>query len=104
MQFYAIYTKSVNLALLVFRSQSSFVFVVFCAVAYASHHGHHEHHHHHPQPYKFGYDIKDHHGSQHRHEHGDGHGNVHGSYGFADHRGVTEKSITWLTTMDSELK
>ncbi|GFU26831.1 cuticle protein 16.8 [Trichonephila clavipes] len=44
--------------------------------------------HHHPQPYKFGYEIKDHHGSQHRHEHGDGHGHVQGSYGFTDHRGV----------------
>ncbi|GIY29542.1 hypothetical protein CEXT_345581 [Caerostris extrusa] len=47
-----------------------------------------QHHHHHPQPYKFGYDIKDHHGSQHRHEHGDGHGHVQGSYGFTDHRGI----------------
>ncbi|GIY33911.1 hypothetical protein CDAR_571091 [Caerostris darwini] len=44
--------------------------------------------HHHPQPYKFGYEIKDHHGEQHRHEHGDGHGNVQGSYGFRDHRGI----------------
>ncbi|GBM95289.1 hypothetical protein AVEN_170684-1 [Araneus ventricosus] len=60
-----------------------------CAAAYASHHEHHEHHHHHhPQPYKFGYEIKDHHGSQHRHEHGDGHGHVQGSYGFTDHRGI----------------
>ncbi|KAF8773297.1 Cuticle protein 16.8 like protein [Argiope bruennichi] len=57
-----------------------------CAAAYASHHDHHEHHH--PQPYKFGYEIKDHHGSQHRHEHGDGHGHVQGSYGFTDHRGI----------------
>ncbi|GFS29281.1 cuticle protein 16.8 [Trichonephila inaurata madagascariensis] len=55
-------------------------------LVYASHHGHHEHHH--PQPYKFGYEIKDHHGSQHRHEHGDGHGHVQGSYGFTDHRGI----------------
>ncbi|GBO29401.1 hypothetical protein AVEN_42154-1 [Araneus ventricosus] len=46
------------------------------------------HHHHRPQPYKFGYEIKDHHGSQHRHEHGDGHGHVQGSYGFTDHRGI----------------
>ncbi|GFU26828.1 cuticle protein 16.8 [Trichonephila clavipes] len=44
--------------------------------------------HHHPQPYKFGYEVKDHHGSQHRHEHGDGHGHVQGSYGFTDHKGV----------------
>ncbi|GIY33923.1 hypothetical protein CDAR_571161 [Caerostris darwini] len=67
------------------------ILLLFClsAVAYASHHGHHEeHHHHHPQPYKFGYEIKDHHGSQHRHEHGDGHGHVQGSYGFTDHSGI----------------
>ncbi|XP_055950802.1 histidine-rich glycoprotein-like [Argiope bruennichi] len=56
------------------------------AAVYASHHEHHEHHH--PQPYKFGYEIKDHHGSQHRHEHGDGHGHVQGNYGFTDHRGI----------------
>ncbi|GFY46441.1 cuticle protein 16.8 [Trichonephila inaurata madagascariensis] len=29
-------------------------------------------HHHAPQPYKFGYSIKDHHGEQHREESGDG--------------------------------
>ncbi|GIY29780.1 hypothetical protein CEXT_780131 [Caerostris extrusa] len=28
------------------------------------------HHHHHPQPYKFGYSVKDHHGEQHRQESG----------------------------------
>ncbi|KAF8773302.1 cuticle protein 16.8-like [Argiope bruennichi] len=58
------------------------------AVAHASHQEHQEHHHHHPQPYKFGYEIKDHHGSQHRHEHGDGQGHVQGNYGFTDHRGI----------------
>ncbi|KAG8200055.1 hypothetical protein JTE90_001913 [Oedothorax gibbosus] len=54
----------------------------------ANHYEHHEEHGHHPQPYKFGYDVHDHHGSQHRQEHGDGHGNVHGSYGFKDDRGI----------------
>ncbi|GIX79547.1 hypothetical protein CDAR_231501 [Caerostris darwini] len=43
--------------------------------------------HHAPQPYAFGYSIKDHHGEQHRQEAGDGHG-VKGSYGFTDDRGV----------------
>ncbi|GFS31218.1 cuticle protein 16.8 [Nephila pilipes] len=64
------------------------IFVALYAVVYASHHEHHEHHHHHPQPYKFGYEIKDHHGSHHRHEHGDGHGHVQGSYGYTDHKGI----------------
>lgn len=44
--------------------------------------------HHPPQPYKFGYEVKDHEGSQYRHESGDGHGNVHGSYGYVDHKGI----------------
>ncbi|KAF8768313.1 Cuticle protein 16.8 like protein [Argiope bruennichi] len=43
--------------------------------------------HHAPQPYAFGYSVKDHHGEQHREEAGDGHG-VKGSYGFTDDRGV----------------
>ncbi|GIY38766.1 uncharacterized protein CEXT_272411 [Caerostris extrusa] len=62
--------------------------VLMSAVAYASHQGHHEHHHQPLQLYKFGYEIKDHHGPQHRHEHGDGYGNVQGSYDFSDHRGI----------------
>ncbi|GFU26899.1 cuticle protein 16.8 [Trichonephila clavipes] len=64
-------------------SQALRFLIVFFAVTSASHREHH-----HPQPYKFGYEIKDHHGSQHRHEHGDGHGHVQGSYGFTDHRGI----------------
>lgn len=44
--------------------------------------------HHHPQPYSFGYSVKDHHGEQHREESGDGHSVVKGSYGFTDNRGV----------------
>ncbi|GBO16187.1 hypothetical protein AVEN_221672-1 [Araneus ventricosus] len=42
---------------------------------------------HHPQPFKFGYSVKDKHGEQHREEVGDGK-NVKGSYGFTDARGV----------------
>ncbi|GBN36522.1 hypothetical protein AVEN_92941-1 [Araneus ventricosus] len=42
---------------------------------------------HHPQPFKFGYSIKDKHGEQHREEVGDGK-NVKGSYGFTDARGI----------------
>ncbi|GFQ64217.1 uncharacterized protein TNCT_472391 [Trichonephila clavata] len=44
-------------------------------------------HYHAPQPYKFGYSVKDKHGEQHREESGDGHA-VHGSYGFTDNRGI----------------
>ncbi|GFS83268.1 uncharacterized protein NPIL_63291 [Nephila pilipes] len=43
--------------------------------------------HHAPQPFKFGYSVKDKHGEQHREEVGDGHA-VQGSYGFTDDRGV----------------
>ncbi|GFT65297.1 cuticle protein 16.8 [Trichonephila clavipes] len=42
----------------------------------------------HPQPYKFGYSIKDHHGEQHREESGNGGHAVRGSYGFTDARGI----------------
>ncbi|KAF8767245.1 Cuticle protein 16.8 like protein [Argiope bruennichi] len=42
---------------------------------------------HHPQPFKFGYSVKDKHGEQHREEVGDGK-NVKGSYGFTDARGI----------------
>ncbi|KAF8767261.1 Cuticle protein 16.8 like protein [Argiope bruennichi] len=41
----------------------------------------------HPQPFKFGYSVKDKHGEQHREEVGDGK-NVKGSYGFTDARGI----------------
>ena len=44
--------------------------------------------HHAPQPYKFGYDIKDKHGEQYRQEEGNGGQAVKGSYGFTDARGV----------------
>ncbi|GBN42212.1 hypothetical protein AVEN_170299-1 [Araneus ventricosus] len=48
----------------------------------------HDHYHHAPQPYKFGYSVKDHHGEQHREESGDGGHGVRGSYGFTDARGI----------------
>ncbi|XP_015929628.2 cuticle protein 10.9-like [Parasteatoda tepidariorum] len=41
-----------------------------------------------PQPYHFGYHVKDHHGEQHREEASDGQGNVKGSYGFVDEKGI----------------
>ncbi|GFQ88627.1 uncharacterized protein TNCT_94501 [Trichonephila clavata] len=44
-------------------------------------------HHHAPQPYKFGYSVKDKHSEHHREEVGDGHA-VRGSYGFSDARGI----------------
>ncbi|GFU28375.1 cuticle protein 16.8 [Nephila pilipes] len=44
--------------------------------------------HHAPQPYAFGYSVKDHHGEQHREEAGDGGHAVRGSYGFTDARGI----------------
>ncbi|CAL1288793.1 unnamed protein product [Larinioides sclopetarius] len=46
---------------------------------------------HHPQPYKFGYSVKDHHGEQHREESGDGVGSVVGNYGFTDDRGIARQ-------------
>ncbi|GFX58491.1 cuticle protein 16.8 [Trichonephila clavipes] len=46
---------------------------------------------HHPQPYKFGYSVKDHHGEQHREEAGNGAGGVIGSYGFTDARGIARQ-------------
>ncbi|CAL1288805.1 unnamed protein product [Larinioides sclopetarius] len=47
-----------------------------------------EEYHQEPQPYHFGYHVKDHHGEQHREEASDGHGNVKGSYGFVDEKGI----------------
>ncbi|GBM98078.1 hypothetical protein AVEN_176945-1 [Araneus ventricosus] len=46
---------------------------------------------HRPQPYKFGYSVKDHHGEQHREESGNGAGGVVGSYGFTDDRGIARQ-------------
>jgi len=49
--------------------------------------GHDEHYA--PQPYKFGYDVKDHHGSTlQQKEEGDAHGNKRGSYGYTDGHGI----------------
>ena len=41
-----------------------------------------------PQPYDFGYEVKDEHGSQYRKEKSDGQGRVEGSYGFVDENGI----------------
>ncbi|GIX74592.1 uncharacterized protein CDAR_365801 [Caerostris darwini] len=66
--------------------------VVLSTIALA--HGSIVHHivpHHAPQPYKFGYSIKDHHGEQHRQEAGNGAGAVVGNYGFTDDRGIARQ-------------
>ncbi|GBL83408.1 hypothetical protein AVEN_126042-1, partial [Araneus ventricosus] len=62
-----------------------FVLAALAVVAFANQH--HEPAHHAPQPYKFGYSVKDKHGEQHREEVGDGK-NVKGSYGFTDDKGI----------------
>ncbi|KAF8767235.1 Cuticle protein 16.8 like protein [Argiope bruennichi] len=62
----------------------AFVLSALAVAAFAS--LHHEPVHH-PQPFKFGYSVKDKHGEQHREEVGDGK-NVKGSYGFTDARGI----------------
>lgn len=43
---------------------------------------------HQPQPYSFGYTIKDKEGVQHRQEAGNGAGMVQGNYGFIDNKGI----------------
>ncbi|GFS93490.1 cuticle protein 16.8, partial [Nephila pilipes] len=63
-----------------------FIVVALAVTVFAS--LHEPIHHHAPQPYKFGYSIKDHHGEQHREESGDGGHAVRGSYGFTDARGI----------------
>ncbi|CAL1280743.1 unnamed protein product [Larinioides sclopetarius] len=63
----------------------TFVLAVLAVVAFSE--LHHVADHHVPQPYKFGYSVKDKHGEQHREEVGDGK-NVKGSYGFTDARGI----------------
>ncbi|GBM85855.1 hypothetical protein AVEN_20569-1, partial [Araneus ventricosus] len=47
--------------------------------------------HHHPQPYAFGYSVRDHHSAQHRQETTNGHGSVVGSYEFTDARGIARQ-------------
>ncbi|CAL1288792.1 unnamed protein product [Larinioides sclopetarius] len=66
-----------------------FIVAVLSCIALVSAHGGHEIHH--PQPYKFGYSVKDHHGEQHREESGDGVGSVVGNYGFTDDRGIARQ-------------
>ncbi|KAF8773340.1 Cuticle protein 16.8 like protein [Argiope bruennichi] len=48
-------------------------------------------HPHNPQPYNFGYSVKDHFSEQHRHETGNGLGSVVGNYGFTDARGIARQ-------------
>ncbi|GFV09176.1 cuticle protein 16.8 [Trichonephila clavipes] len=62
----------------------AFVLAALAVCAFAS--LHEPIHHHAPQPYKFGYSVKDKHGEQHREESGDGGHAVRGSYGFTDAR------------------
>ncbi|GIY76433.1 cuticle protein 16.8 [Caerostris extrusa] len=59
--------------------------VLLSCVALATSDGIHQ-----PQPYKFGYSIKDHHG-EHREESGNGAGAVVGNYGFTDDRGIARQ-------------
>ncbi|GBM98088.1 Cuticle protein 16.8 [Araneus ventricosus] len=66
-----------------------FVAALISCFALASAMGGHEIHH--PQPYKFGYSVKDHHGEQHREESGNGAGSVVGNYGFTDDRGIARQ-------------
>ncbi|GFT65323.1 cuticle protein 16.8 [Trichonephila clavipes] len=66
----------------------AFVLAALAVTVFASLHEVSPIHHHAPQPYKFGYSIKDHHGEQHREESGDGGHAVRGSYGFTDARGI----------------
>ncbi|GFS48967.1 cuticle protein 16.8, partial [Nephila pilipes] len=62
------------------------IYLIAAVAVVASAFVHEPVHHHAPQPYKFGYSVKDKHGEQHREEAGDGHA-VQGSYGFTDARG-----------------
>ncbi|GIY71352.1 uncharacterized protein CDAR_279511 [Caerostris darwini] len=63
-----------------------FVLAVLSCIALVQSDGIHQ-----PQPYKFGYSIKDKHGEQHRDESGNGAGAVAGSYGFTDNKGIARQ-------------
>ncbi|GIY71356.1 uncharacterized protein CDAR_279551 [Caerostris darwini] len=63
-----------------------FVLAVLSCIALVQSDGVHQ-----PQPYKFGYSIKDKHGEQHRDESGSGAGAVAGSYGFTDNKGIARQ-------------
>ncbi|GIX88214.1 uncharacterized protein CDAR_269401 [Caerostris darwini] len=63
-----------------------FVLIALSCIALSAANGIHQ-----PQPYKFGYSIKDHHGEQHREESGNGAGAVVGNYGFTDDRGIARQ-------------
>ncbi|GIX67281.1 uncharacterized protein CEXT_791381 [Caerostris extrusa] len=63
-----------------------FVLAVLSCIALVQSDGIHQ-----PQPYKFGYSIKDKHGEQHRDESGNGAGAVAGSYGYTDNKGIARQ-------------
>ncbi|KAF8767242.1 Cuticle protein 16.8 like protein [Argiope bruennichi] len=65
----------------------AFILAALAVAAFASLHQEPIHH---PQPFKFGYSVKDKHGEQHREEVGDGK-NMKGSYGFTDARGINRQ-------------
>ncbi|GIY87010.1 uncharacterized protein CDAR_29591 [Caerostris darwini] len=63
-----------------------FVLIALSCIALSAANGIHQ-----PQPYKFGYSIKDHHGEQHREDSGNGAGAVVGNDGFTDDRGIARQ-------------
>ncbi|XP_035210932.1 cuticle protein 10.9-like [Stegodyphus dumicola] len=68
---------------------------IVCAllsIAFASYYEEHNELHE-PKPYHFGYEAKGKHGSHYHKEAGDGHGTVHGSYGYTDEKGVYREVI-----------
>ncbi|GIY76434.1 uncharacterized protein CEXT_799171 [Caerostris extrusa] len=67
-------------------SLKMFVLAVLACIALVQSDGGHQ-----PQPYKFGYSIKDKHGEQHRDESGNGAGAVVGSYGYTDNKGIARQ-------------
>ncbi|CAL1284982.1 unnamed protein product [Larinioides sclopetarius] len=68
-----------------------FLLVALSCIIFAQAQYHGDIHHHHPQPYAFGYSVRDHNSQQHRHETGNGHGAVVGSYGFTDATGIARQ-------------
>ncbi|KFM69817.1 Cuticle protein 16.8, partial [Stegodyphus mimosarum] len=63
--------------------------ILFCGIATGSYlYEEIEEKHSQPQPYRYGYQVKDKEGTQSRHEESDGHGTVKGSYGYTDDKGL----------------
>ncbi|GIY07743.1 uncharacterized protein CDAR_179721 [Caerostris darwini] len=65
-------------------ADSMFALVILSCISLTASNGIHQ-----PQPYNFGYSIKDHHGEQHREESGNGAGAVVGNFG--DDRGFARQ-------------